>query len=125
MASRVLLTVGTRKGAWLFHGDGARRNWRLDGPHFLGHIFNHVMLEPPSYQEQEDLAHRESIVDFDHLLGHRGQATTQLIPSGKALFGSELVDVIADGEVISRGAQVVVVEVHGNRVVVRSAGDQA
>lgn len=88
-------------------------------------FFNHVMLEPPSYQEQEDLAHRESIVDFDHLLGHRGHATTQLIPSGKALFGSELVDVIADGEVISRGAQVVVVEVHGNRVVVRSAGDQA
>ena len=88
-------------------------------------FFNHVMLQPPSYQEQEDLAHRESIVDFDHLLGHQGHATTQLIPSGKALFGSELVDVIADGEVISRGAQVVVVEVHGNRVVVRSAGDQA
>ena len=46
MASRVLLMVGTRKGAWLFHGDAARRSWRADGPHFLGHIFNHVVLDP-------------------------------------------------------------------------------
>jgi hypothetical protein len=46
MASRVLLMMGTRKGAWLFHSDASRRNWRLDGPHFLGHIFNHVVLDP-------------------------------------------------------------------------------
>jgi membrane-bound ClpP family serine protease len=85
-------------------------------------FFSHVMLEPPSDAELEDLAHREALVDFEHLLGHEGTATTQLTPSGKARFGNELVDVIADGEVISRGAQVVVVEVHGNRVVVRSAG---
>jgi hypothetical protein len=37
-ARRVLLMVATRKGAWLFHGDAARRTWRVDGPHFLGHI---------------------------------------------------------------------------------------
>jgi photosystem II stability/assembly factor-like uncharacterized protein len=46
MAERSLLMVATRKGAWLFHGDAARRTWRLDGPHFLGHIFNHVALDP-------------------------------------------------------------------------------
>ena len=46
MKARTLLMVGTRKGVWLFHGDGARRTWRLDGPHFLGHIFNHVVLDP-------------------------------------------------------------------------------
>jgi hypothetical protein len=44
--SRVLLMVGTRKGAWLFHGDASRRSWRVDGPHFLGHIFNHIVLDP-------------------------------------------------------------------------------
>ena len=28
-ASRVLVLVSTRKGAWLFHGDGARKaEWR-------------------------------------------------------------------------------------------------
>jgi photosystem II stability/assembly factor-like uncharacterized protein len=46
MATRVLLMVGTRKGAWLFHGDASRKDWRLDGPHFLGHIFNHIVLDP-------------------------------------------------------------------------------
>ncbi|MBI4389578.1 MAG: glycosyl hydrolase [Nitrospinae bacterium] len=38
--------VATRKGAWLYHGNAARRTWRVDGPHFLGHIVNHLMLDP-------------------------------------------------------------------------------
>jgi photosystem II stability/assembly factor-like uncharacterized protein len=41
-----LALVATRKGAWLYHGDAARRTWRTDGPHFLGHIVNHVILDP-------------------------------------------------------------------------------
>ncbi len=43
---RVLVLVATRKGAWLFHGDSTRRRWRVDGPHFLGHIVNHLVLDP-------------------------------------------------------------------------------
>ena len=43
---RLLVLVATRKGAWLFHGDGARKKWRADGPHFLGHIINHLVLDP-------------------------------------------------------------------------------
>ncbi len=43
---RVLLLVATRKGAWIFHGNAARQNWRADGPHFLGHIVSHVVLDP-------------------------------------------------------------------------------
>ncbi|MCC7049350.1 MAG: glycosyl hydrolase, partial [Alphaproteobacteria bacterium] len=38
--------VATRKGAWLYHGDAGRRSWRVDGPHFLGHIVNHLVLDP-------------------------------------------------------------------------------
>src|SRR5689334_6951929 len=45
-ASRNVLLVATRKGAWLFHSEGARRSWRADGPHFLGHIINHLVLDP-------------------------------------------------------------------------------
>ena len=41
-----ILLVGTRKGAWLLRGDTARRRWRLDGPHFLGHVIHHVVLDP-------------------------------------------------------------------------------
>jgi hypothetical protein len=43
---RVLVLVATRKGAWLFHGDRRREAWRVDGPHFLGHIINHLVLDP-------------------------------------------------------------------------------
>jgi photosystem II stability/assembly factor-like uncharacterized protein len=43
--SDVTLLIATRKGAWFLHGDG-RRSWRIDGPHFLGHEINHVMLDP-------------------------------------------------------------------------------
>src|SRR5690242_10635331 len=43
---RVVVLVATRKGAWLFHGDGSRRSWRIDGPHFLGQIVNHLVLDP-------------------------------------------------------------------------------
>jgi photosystem II stability/assembly factor-like uncharacterized protein len=45
-ARRVVVLVATRKGAWIFHGDGARRAWRIDGPHFHGHIVNHLVLDP-------------------------------------------------------------------------------
>ena len=41
-----LLLVATRKGAWLYHGDPSRKQWRADGPHFLGHIIHHLVLDP-------------------------------------------------------------------------------
>ena len=43
---RTVLFVATRKGAWLYHGDGDREVWRVDGPHFLGHVINHLVLDP-------------------------------------------------------------------------------
>lgn len=45
MSERVLL-VATRKGAWLYHGGEDRRHWRVDGPHFLGHVVSHLVLDP-------------------------------------------------------------------------------
>lgn len=43
---RVLVLVATRKGAWLLRGDAARKTWRMDRPYFLGHIINHLVLDP-------------------------------------------------------------------------------
>jgi photosystem II stability/assembly factor-like uncharacterized protein len=43
---RVVVLVATRKGAWLYHGDAARETWRADGPHFLGHVVSHVVVDP-------------------------------------------------------------------------------
>jgi photosystem II stability/assembly factor-like uncharacterized protein len=45
-AAGTVLLVATRKGAWLLHGDGGRRSWRIDGPHFLGHVIHHLVLDP-------------------------------------------------------------------------------
>ena len=45
-AAQVVVLLATRKGAWLLHGDAQRKSWRADGPHFLGHIVNHVVLDP-------------------------------------------------------------------------------
>ena len=44
-ATRVVVMVATRKGAWLFHSDAARKTWCADGPHFLGQIINHMVLD--------------------------------------------------------------------------------
>lgn len=42
----VTLLVATRKGAWLYRSDPDRRNWQVDGPHFLGHTIHHMVLDP-------------------------------------------------------------------------------
>jgi membrane-bound serine protease (ClpP class) len=85
-------------------------------------VVNQMVLAPPAEEELEELTRRQSLTDFERLVGKSGTTTTQLMPSGKALFGDELIDVISDGEVIPRDTSIVVIEVHGNRVVVRSVG---
>ncbi|GBG15470.1 D-arabinose 5-phosphate isomerase [Novimethylophilus kurashikiensis] len=42
----VALMVSTRKGAWIFQTDSNRAAWKVNGPHFLGHIINHLVLDP-------------------------------------------------------------------------------
>jgi len=42
----VVVLVATRKGAWIYRGDARRTDWRVDGPHFLGHIIHHLVLDP-------------------------------------------------------------------------------
>jgi len=86
-------------------------------------VFRRVALESPNEQQREQLRYQESLVHWDHLLGQRGVAITQLTPSGKARFGEARVDVISDSDVVPRGADVLVVEVRGNEVLVRAIDD--
>ncbi|WP_200175505.1 WD40/YVTN/BNR-like repeat-containing protein [Tomitella cavernea] len=44
--SSVRVLVGTRKGAFILSADGARRNWRVDGPLFAGWEIYHVAGSP-------------------------------------------------------------------------------
>ncbi len=91
------------------------RHWLPKAP-----IINRMYLAPPEGEEAQVIARRESLVYLDELVGQRGTTTTQLTPSGKARFGDVLIDVISDGEVVARGTPIEVVEVHGNRVLVRT-----
>jgi membrane-bound serine protease (ClpP class) len=87
--------------------------------------FNRMLLQPPSGAELEHITTREALVNFSDLVGQVGLATTPLMPSGKARFAGRLIDVIARGEAIDRGTQVMVVEVRGNRVLVQPASPQS
>ncbi|MBN2474925.1 MAG: hypothetical protein JXB62_09985 [Pirellulales bacterium] len=91
------------------------RRWLPRAP-----LFNRMMLQPPEGEEAESISRRESLVELGDFVGSRGTTTTQLTPSGKARFGTMLVDVITDGDVVARGTEIEVVEVHGNRIVVRA-----
>ncbi|MGW8257417.1 MAG: NfeD family protein [Thermoguttaceae bacterium] len=84
-----------------------------------GSLLSGMVLAPPAEDESKRISHHELLVDLHNLVGNQGVTTTPLMPGGKARFGDSLVDVIADGEMIERGRQVEVVEVHGNRVLVR------
>jgi hypothetical protein len=41
-----VLLVGTRKGAWILSADAERRCWSATEPEFLGHIVQHLVLDP-------------------------------------------------------------------------------
>ncbi len=41
-----VLLLGTRKGAWLLAADAARSSWAVAAPMFLGHIVQHVVVDP-------------------------------------------------------------------------------
>jgi len=46
MSGAVQLLIGTRKGAWIYKSDAARRDWSVTGPIFLGQIVNHFVRDP-------------------------------------------------------------------------------
>jgi hypothetical protein len=43
---RLLVLVGTRKGLFILSADARRRSWSMRGPHFLGQVVNHAVLDP-------------------------------------------------------------------------------
>src|ERR1700733_15446522 len=45
MTDRIRLLIGTRKGAWIYYGDPARREWKASGPIHLGEIVSHLVVD--------------------------------------------------------------------------------
>ncbi len=83
--------------------------------------FRRLQLAPvaaqPSAVVQDAAQTAASDVVF---LGSIGQAQSALRPAGKALFDRHLIDVVTQGDYIVAGTTVVVVEIAGQRVVVRA-----
>lgn len=52
-------------------------------------------------------------------VGDVGEVIARLRPAGKARFGDAIVDVVATGEFLGKGANVAIVEIRGNRVIVK------
>ncbi|MDA4112991.1 MAG: hypothetical protein OK474_02995 [Thaumarchaeota archaeon] len=46
LASRDLIMIGTKKGAFVLESRNGRRRWRTTGPHFKGVPAYHVTYDP-------------------------------------------------------------------------------
>jgi membrane-bound serine protease (ClpP class) len=57
---------------------------------------------------------------LDVNVGDTGEVVSKLRPTGKARFGDAIVDVVAHGDFLNIGTKVEIIEIHGNRVVVKA-----
>jgi membrane-bound ClpP family serine protease len=89
---------------------------------YLPHIpyANRLMLKPQDETGELGEEAPSSIhPEIAALLGAIGVAATPLRPAGKVQFGDDFVDVVAEGSYILPGTRVQVVEIEGNRIVVK------
>ncbi len=82
-------------------------------------MMNRMMLAPPGDTPDGDGAAFPGAGETAALLGAVGTAATVLRPAGVAQFGEQFVDVVTDGGYVPAGGRVQVVEIEGNRVVVK------
>ncbi len=67
---------------------------------------------------EENSGYTSSKASYSELSGKAGRAFTDLRPSGTVIIDDEKIDVVTDGEFISRGEQVKVLKVEGSKIVV-------
>jgi membrane-bound ClpP family serine protease len=90
--------------------------------HYLPYIpiLNRLVHKPePEADADADTPEAAAAAELAGLLGAIGIAVTPLRPAGKVQFGEQFIDVIAEGAYIQPGARVQVIEIEGNRVVVK------
>jgi membrane-bound ClpP family serine protease len=82
---------------------------------------NRMILQPPAEEGHEDAHSTEGATSQAQaaLLGAIGMAATALRPAGKARFGDDYLDVISEGDYINPGTRVQIIEIEGNRIVVK------
>lgn len=87
-------------------------------------VLKRMVLAPPDEEEIEEREVRESLAHLEHLIGKRGRTLTPLMPSGKARFGDDIVNVSSNGEPISHDVDVIAVANRGNYLLVEAADAQ-
>jgi hypothetical protein len=82
---------------------------------------NRLVLRPPHEpgEDEHEGSGQEAGQGLAALLGAIGSAATTLRPAGIARFGDRFVDVVSEGNLIEIGSRVQVVEIEGNRIVVK------
>jgi hypothetical protein len=83
---------------------------------------NRLILKPAG-EDEGDLPPEGTTAtgrtDYSGLLGAIGTAATPLRPAGKVQFGDQFIDVLAEGNYVEAGTRVQVIEIEGNRIVVK------
>jgi membrane-bound ClpP family serine protease len=80
---------------------------------------NRLVLQPPVEEHDPATETTAEGVPAASLLGAIGVAATTLRPAGKAQFGEQFIDVVAEGDFVNAGARVQVIEIEGNRIAVK------
>jgi membrane-bound ClpP family serine protease len=78
---------------------------------------------------RSELSSKDGVVsqadDLVQFVGKKGTTVSHLHPSGIALIDERRVDVVTSGEFINKNTAVEVVEVNGNRVIVRAVSSNS
>lgn len=86
-------------------------------------IFGRIVLKSPSGAEVQAAVSQKrnpnAIPDESDLCGRKGVAVSHLRPAGIARIQKKRVDVVTRGEMIEKGEAVVVINVQGNRIIVK------
>jgi membrane-bound serine protease (ClpP class) len=94
------------------------------GAFLLGRYLHNIpyfnrLTPPPPTEELATAGEASYSGETAALLGAIGEAATSLRPAGMARFGDDYVDVVSDGSYIAAGARIQVIEIEGNRIVVK------
>ncbi|MBL7188489.1 MAG: hypothetical protein ISS70_19355 [Phycisphaerae bacterium] len=74
----------------------------------------HVSMTTPPERERRSVK-----------VGDAGRVVLTLRPTGKARFGDAMVDVVAEAEFLDKGTKVEIIQIRGNRVVVKAVEEQS
>ena len=84
-------------------------------------VFNSTKVKSP-IKLDTDLSGKDLFIegkDMEYLIGQKGEAITDLRPSGKGEFNGVKLDILSSGEFIVKGSRLEITEINNNKVMVR------